>query len=78
MSEVSPRWKGEVDMPVVVEGVKSLGKVYCTLCTRTVDAEIIVQPNLVYRKANLKVAAGQKCPRCSSSLDAAFVVGPSN
>jgi hypothetical protein len=62
----------------VLEGIKSFGKVYCTLCTRTVDAEVAVQPNLVYRKANLRVIPGQKCPRCSSSLDAAFVVGPSN
>jgi len=50
-------------------------KVYCTLCTRTVDAEAEVSPNLVYRKAKLTPAPGQKCPRCSSSLDAAFVVG---
>jgi hypothetical protein len=62
----------------VLEGVKSFGKVYCTLCTRTVDAEVTVHSNLVYRKASLRVIAGQKCPRCSSSLDAAFVVGPSN
>jgi hypothetical protein len=66
-------------MPVaVLEGVKSFGKVYCTLCTRTVDAEVMVQSNMVYRKASLRVVAGQKCPRCTSSLDAAFVVGPSN
>ena len=62
----------------VLEGVKSFGKVYCTLCTRTVEAEVMVQSNLVYRKASLRVVSGQKCPRCSSSLDAAFVVGPSN
>ena len=66
-------------MPVAVfEGVKAIAKVYCTLCTRTVDAEVAVQSNLVYRKASLRVIAGQKCPRCSSSLDAAFVVGPTN
>jgi hypothetical protein len=62
----------------VLEGVKSFGKVYCTLCTRTVDAQVMVQSNQVYRKASLRVVSGQKCPRCSSSLDAAFVVGPSN
>ena len=62
----------------VLEGIKSSAKVYCTLCTRTVDAKITVEPNLVYRKASLRVVAGQKCPRCSSSLDAAFVLGPSN
>ena len=62
----------------VLEGIKSFGKVYCTLCTRTVDAEVTVQPNMVYRKATLRVIPGQKCPRCSTSLDAAFVMGPSN
>ena len=62
----------------VMNEVKSRGKVYCTLCTRTVDAAVVVEPNLVYRKANLRVIAGQKCPRCSSSLDAAFVLGPAN
>lgn len=59
-------------------GGRSRARVYCTLCTRTVDAEVMVEPNVVYRKASLKVVAGQKCPRCSASLDAAFVVGPNN
>ena len=62
----------------ILEGISSKGKVYCTLCTRTVDAQVTVESNLVYRKASLRVVAGQKCPRCSSSLDAAFVLGPSN
>lgn len=67
-------------MPVsVLEGMSvSKGKVYCTLCTRPVDAAITVESNLVYRKANLRVVAGQKCPRCSSWLDAAFVLGSHN
>ena len=59
---------------VVLEGAKSLGKVYCTLCTRTVDAEITIHPNTGSRRVNLRVAFGQRCPRCSALLDAAFVV----
>jgi len=45
------------------------GSVYCLICTRTVEAEVIVEG----RKAFVK--AGQKCPRCSSSLDPAYVLG---
>lgn len=56
----------------------STARVYCALCTRTVEASVAAEPNLVYRKASLRVIAGQKCPRCSASLDAAFVLGPSN
>lgn len=59
-------------------GGRARARVYCTSCTRSVDAEVTVEPNVVYRKASLKVVAGQKCPRCSSSLDAAFVVAPNN
>ena len=53
-------------------------RAYCALCTRTVDAAVAAESNLVYRKASLRVIAGQKCPRCNSSLDAAFVMGPTN
>lgn len=49
-------------------------KVYCSLCTRTVDAQVEPEPNMVYRVARLRPVPGQKCPRCSSSLDAAVVV----
>ena len=68
-------------MPVsVLEKKKttSTARVHCALCTRAVEAAVALEPNLVYRKASLRVVAGQKCPRCSSSLDAAFVLGPSN
>lgn len=56
----------------------STARVYCALCTRTVEAAVTVESNLVYRKASLRVIAGQKCPRCSATLDAAFVLGPTN
>jgi len=70
-------------MPAVIEKIEkkktiATARVYCALCTRTVEATVAAEPNLVYRKANLRVVPGQKCPRCHSSLDAAFVMGPSN
>jgi len=42
--------------------------VYCYLCTHTVEAEVLYD-----RKAAM-VKPGQKCPRCRSSLDAAYVL----
>ena len=44
------------------------GQVHCPICTHTVPAEI----DLKSRYA--RVAPGQRCPRCSSSLDVAVVV----
>jgi len=44
------------------------GQAHCPICTHTVPAEI----DLKGRQA--RVAAGQKCPRCGSSLDVAIVV----
>jgi hypothetical protein len=62
-------------MPSIsLEGRKSLGKVYCTLCTRPVDAEITLHQSPGSRSARVQVTSGQKCPRCSASLDAAFVI----
>ena len=47
-------------------------KVYCTLCTRTVEARVGLTTSLAGRR-HLVVSPGQKCPRCEASLDAAFV-----
>jgi hypothetical protein len=44
------------------------GQVHCPICTHTVPADI----DLKGRRA--RVAPGQRCPRCSSSLDVAVVV----
>jgi hypothetical protein len=44
------------------------GQVHCPICTHTVPADI----DLRCRYA--RVAPGQRCPRCSSSLDVAVVV----
>ncbi|HYZ83403.1 MAG TPA: hypothetical protein VE621_03335 [Bryobacteraceae bacterium] len=44
------------------------GRVYCPMCTHTVDAMVTLFPRAA------KVTAGQRCPRCQSSLDAAYVI----
>ncbi len=44
------------------------GTVYCLICTRTVEAEVILSGRKAY------VKSGQKCPRCASSLDPAYVL----
>lgn len=79
--------EAEFPMPAiaVLEGVEpktvrvnTQVRAYCPLCTRTVDAMATVGRNIVYSKTYLHVVPGQKCPRCSSPLDAAFVLGPNN
>ena len=45
------------------------GHVYCYMCTHTVPAMV------TYTARSAKVTPGQKCTRCSASLDSAFVFG---
>jgi transposase-like protein len=44
------------------------GLVHCPICTHTVPAQVEVHSK------RMKVVAGQRCPRCQSSLDAAAVL----
>ncbi len=44
------------------------GQVHCPICTHTVPADIDVKGKYP------RVAPGQRCPRCASSLDVAVVV----
>jgi uncharacterized protein (UPF0212 family) len=44
------------------------GQVHCPICTHTVPATI----DIVGKRAI--VSRGQRCPRCSATLDAAMVV----
>ena len=44
------------------------GQVHCPICTHTVPAEID------FRGKYVRVAEGQRCPRCKSSLDVAVIV----
>ena len=46
----------------------SRGAVHCLICTHTVEAEVVLAGRRMF------VRQGQKCPRCSSSLDAGYVV----
>lgn len=55
--------------PVKKAGPKEWkGRVYCYICTHTVEAQIW------QRGRRFVVKPGQKCARCGSSLDAAAVV----
>lgn len=49
--------------------METSGAVHCPICTHTVEARVVMS-----RKRS-QVKPGQKCPRCSSSLDAAYVLG---
>jgi hypothetical protein len=47
------------------------GKVYCPMCTHTVDAEVHRIQGRHARR--LAVKPGQKCPHCTASLDAGYI-----
>jgi uncharacterized protein (UPF0212 family) len=49
------------------------GQVYCPICTHTVSAQVVFGRNAVGKRI-AKSVPGQKCPRCSAPLDAAFVI----
>ncbi|MEO8025708.1 MAG: hypothetical protein ABI823_04520 [Bryobacteraceae bacterium] len=42
-------------------------KVYCPMCTHTVEAQV------EHVGRHVQVAAGQKCPRCAGALDAGYI-----
>ncbi len=44
------------------------GPVHCPMCTHTVEAAIVTAGKRMFAKP------GQKCPRCQSLLDAAYVL----
>ncbi len=46
----------------------STGAVHCPMCTHSVEAAIVHQGRRMFIKP------GQKCPRCSSTLDAAYIL----
>lgn len=57
-------------MPTVsIEPRKEVqGAVYCPMCTHTVSATVAIV------RRSVAVKPGQRCPRCSSTLDAAAVI----
>lgn len=54
-------------MKALVESHTS-GQVFCPICTHTVPAELDL------RGKRARVAEGQRCPRCQSSLEVAVIV----
>ncbi len=52
---------------IKTQATETIGTVYCALCTHNVQAKITHAPKSSY------ATPGQRCPRCSSSLDAAYV-----
>lgn len=48
--------------------LEAKGYVHCPICTHTVEAQV------VYTGRNTISKPGQKCPRCASTLDAAYVL----
>ena len=54
--------------PKTMPGIESKGYVHCPICTHTVEAQV------VSTRRHVMVKPGQKCPRCSSTLDAAYVL----
>lgn len=58
--------------PETITNKISRGLVHCLICTHTVEADVVPSRRKLY------VRAGQKCPRCASSLDAGRAVVYSN
>jgi hypothetical protein len=54
-------------MKALVEN-QVMGQAHCPICTHTVPANIDLKGKYP------RVAPGQRCPRCSSSLDVAVVI----
>jgi transposase-like protein len=54
--------------PITAKPTFSTGAVHCPICTHSVGAEIVNQGRRMF------VKPGQKCARCSSTLDAAYIL----
>ena len=62
----------EVIMAALSEQNLIQARVYCPICTHTVDADAVVLERGLRRK--LQVVEGQRCRRCNATLDAAYVL----
>jgi hypothetical protein len=75
----TPKTKPPVRPPVeqnTAAKVKAfVTKVYCTLCTRTVEATVGITSTVIGSKRRWGVEPGQRCQHCGASLDAAYVLG---
>ena len=66
-------------MATLLESKVLRARVYCPICTHTVEADVVTLDRGLRRK--LKVVEGQRCRRCSTALDAAYILdfgGPQN
>jgi hypothetical protein len=55
-------------MTKVLKRERFRGQVHCPICTHTVGADVEQLGKIV------RVAPGQKCPRCAATLDVAAVM----
>jgi len=60
-------------MVVKTKGERFEGEVYCPICTHQVPAQVYEQTSATGHGKHV-VVPGQKCARCWTSLDAAFIV----
>ena len=58
-----------IEMRAPVPATEYSGSVHCPICTHTVQATI-----QGHGRRSVRVKPGQKCPRCSSTLDAGYVL----
>ena len=49
-------------------------KVYCPMCTHTVEAAIERDASAMALKRRVFVTPGQKCAHCAASLDAGYIL----
>ena len=67
-------------MPTLLGNKALRARVHCPICTHTVQAEVVTVGD-GWNRRKMKVVEGQKCGRCSATLDAAYIleaVGPLN
>ena len=62
----------EANMAALLERKLVTGRVYCPICTHTVEADLMPVERGLTR--TMKVLPGQKCGRCSGLLDAAYIL----
>ena len=60
-------------MATVLESKALRARVYCPICTHTVEADVVAVDRDHWNR-KMKVAKGQRCRRCSTSLDAAYIL----
>ena len=57
-----------IQQPQVKKLIETKGFVYCPICTHTVEAVVLTNGKTA------KTKPGQKCARCSASLDPGYIM----